>query len=393
MTFDFDTLKDTATGRSTKWVKMDMLLGEAPAPDMLPMWIAQMDFLPAPVLDTALQSLLDTREYGYFSYDDFAQSIAWWYRTRHNWAPDPGHVFATHGIGNAVGMTLQALTAPGDGIIVFSPVYHEFANKIRRNGRTIVESPLLIDEDGLFRMDLDGLQSKLTGAETAVLFCTPHNPAGRVWDATELQALSAFCARNDLLLMSDEIHHDLVFAGRTHQPTALAAPDSLPRLVVMSAASKTFDIAGLRTGYIIIPDDALRAKFAAFYAALDIQPNRLGADMTVAAYSPDGAAWVDGLVAVLDDNHKAFNAGMNTIPGVSAMPMQGTYLTWIDFTGTGLSEPELKDRITGTAHILPTPGKALGQGGDLRYRFNIGTNRATIDDAVARLQEAFADLQ
>lgn len=393
MTFDFTTLKNTATGRSTKWVKMDMLMGDTPPADMLPMWIAQMDFMPAPVLQDAIQALMDTGEYGYFAYDDFAQAIAWWYRTRHNWSADPAHVFATHGIGNAVGLTLQALTQPGDGIIVFSPVYHEFANKVRRNGRTLVESPLLIDDNGLFRMDLDALQSQLTGNEAAVLFCTPHNPAGRVWDAEELQALADFCLRNDLLLLSDEIHHDLVFPGRTHMPTALAAPQSIPNLVVMSAASKTFDIAGLRTGYIVIPDDALRTKFAAYYAALDIQPNRLGADMTVAAYSDAGAAWVDGLVAVLDDNHKAFNAGMNALPGVSAMPMQGTYLTWIDFTGTGLTEAELKARINETAHILPTPGPGLGIGGDLRFRFNIGTNRATVDEAVTRLSEAFADLQ
>jgi len=358
MTFDFDSLKDQSTSRSTKWDKMDMLLGRDPASDMIPMWIAQMDFQPAPCLQNATQALQECGEYGYFDYDEFGKRISWWYNTRHNWRPDPAHIFATHGIGNAVGLTLQSLTEPGDGIIVFSPVYHEFANKIRRNGRVMLESPLQIDDDGLFRMDLDGLQATLTGNEKAVLFCSPHNPAGRIWSPEELQALSAFCAKNDLLLLSDEIHMDLAFAGHKHTPTALNAPDSLPNLVVMSAASKTFDIAGQRTGYVIIPDEDLRNRFATFYAALDIQPNRLGADLTCAAYTPEGAVWVDALMDVLEGNRQALCDGMNAIPGVKAMPMQSTFLAWVDFGGTGMSDGEIRKRLHETARVLPS--RAIG---------------------------------
>lgn len=390
---DFVTPKDTQAGLSTKWVKMDSFLGRPAPADALPMWIAQMDFVPATFLTDAAARLQAAGEYGYFDYASFYTSIAWWQENRHAWQIDPAHIFACHGIGNAVGLTLQSLTAPGDGIIVFSPVYHEFANKVRRNGRVVVESPLVIDDAGVFRMDLDTLAAQLTGTEKAVLFCSPHNPAGRVWEQAELQALADFCDAHDLLLFSDEIHHDLTFEGFTHLPTAVAAPSSIPRLVMMAAASKTFDIAGLRTGYAIIPDDALRARFGAFHAALDIQPNRLGADLTSAAYTPEGAAWVDGLMQVIEGNAQAFNAAMNAIPGVSAMPMQGTYLTWVDFSGTGMSDPELAQRINDKARILPTPGDGLGIGGDKRFRFNIGTQRAQIDTAIDRLQAAFADLQ
>ena len=393
MQFDFETLKSTDQGRSTKWNAMSALLGRPAPDDMIPMWIAQMDFQPAPFLQAATQALMDCGEYGYFGYGSFAERIAWWYENRHGWRPNTDHVFATHGIGNAVGMTLQALTEPGDGIIVFSPVYHEFANKIRRNGRVMLESALLIDDNGLFRMDFETLEASLTGNEKAVIFCSPHNPAGRVWDPEEIQTLSAFCARHDLLLLSDEIHMDLTFPGYSHRPTALHAPDSLPNLVVMSAASKTFDIAGQRTGYIIIPDDDLRAHFAAYYAALDVQPNRLGADLTCAAYTPEGAAWVDALMQVLDGNRQALCDGMNAIPGVSAMPMQSTFLSWVDFTGTGMTDAEIRRRLHDEAHVLPTPGDGLGLGGDLRHRFNIGAPRHVIDDAVARVQKAFADLQ
>lgn len=393
MQFDFETPKDITDGRSTKWRKMDMLLGRPADADMLPMWIAQMDFQPAPVLNTAMQALMECGELGYFDYDEFAERIAWWYSNRHGWRPDPAHVFATHGIGNAVGLTLQSLTEPGDGIIIFSPVYHEFANKIRRNGRIMVESALEIDEAGLFRMNLEALEAQLTGNEKAVLFCSPHNPAGRTWEPAEIQALSAFCARNELLLLSDEIHMDLTFAGNKHTPTALNSPDALQHLVVMSAASKTFDIAGLRTGYVIIPDDDLRSRFAAFYAALDIQPNRLGADLTCAAYTPEGAAWVDALMQVLDGNRQALCDGMNAIPGVKAMPMQSTFLAWVDFSGTGMSDAEINKRIIEVARVLPTPGDGLGLGGALHHRFNIGAPRHIIDEAVARLRDAFSDLQ
>lgn len=393
MQFDFDTPKDITHGRSTKWLKMGALLGRPVRDDTIPMWIAQMDFQPAPVLLEAQQALIDCGEYGYFDYSDFAERISWWYKTRHGWQPDPNHIFATHGIGNAVGMTLQSLTEPGDGIIIFSPVYHEFANKIRNNGRVMVESALVTDEDGLFRMDLDALEAQLTGNEKAVLFCSPHNPAGRIWEPAEIQALSAFCARHDLLLLSDEIHMDLAFPGFKHTPTALNAPDALQHLVVMSAASKTFDIAGLRTGYVIIPDPDLRGRFANLYAALDIQPNRLGADMTCAAYTPEGAAWVDALMETLDGNRQALCDGMNAIPGVSAMPMQSTFLAWVDFTGTGMPDAEIRKRIHDVARVLPTPGDGLGVGGALHHRINIGAPRAIIDDAVGRIQDAFNDLQ
>lgn len=393
MQFDFETPKDFSLGRNTKWEKMNMLLGRPAESDMIPMWVAQMDFQPAPVLQEAQSALLESGEYGYFDYSNFAERVSWWYKNRHGWRPDPDHIFATFGIGNAVGLTLQSLTEPGDGIIVFSPVYHEFANKIRRNGRVMLESALQIDEDGLFRMDLDTLQGQLTGNEKAVLFCSPHNPAGRIWEPEEIQALASFCARNDLLLLSDEIHMDLAFGGHKHTPTALSAADALQSLVVMSAASKTFDIAGLRTGYVIIPDPDLRARFANLYAALDIQPNRLGVDLTCAAYTPEGAAWVDALMEVLEGNRQILCDGMNAIPGVWAMPMQSTFLAWVDFSGTGMSDAEIRHRIYDTAKVLPTPGDGLGLGGALHHRFNIGAPRALVQEAVNRLQAAFSDLQ
>ena len=393
MTFDFTTPKAVRSS-STKWDGQHYLLGREAPGDMIPMWIAQMDFQPGPFLQTALDNLRNEGEYGYFTgLDRFCEKVSWWYDTRFGWTPDPAHMFATHGIGNAIGLTLQTFTKPGDGIIIFTPVYHEFTNKINRNKRKVVEAPLKIDADGFFEMDLAALEAKLDGSEKMVIFSAPHNPAGKVWTVDELKALAAFCEKHDLLLVSDEIHQDLVFTGYKHVPTALAAPECLNRLIVMSAASKTFDIAGLRTGYVIIPDDDLRATFGAFHHALDIQPNRAGMDLTIAAYSEDGAAWTDELVKTLEANNALLADGIAQIPGLSSMPMQSTYLTWIDFTGTGMSDAELKTRVHDEARILPSPGPAFGTGGSGHMRFNIGAPKTIVEEAVGRLQKAFADLQ
>lgn len=393
-TFDFSTHRNHLGDRSSKWGNVDSFLGRKAPDDTLAMWLAQMDFLPAPCLQNAMNALLTEGEYGYFTgLNTFFDRVAWWYETRHGWAPNPAHMFVTHGIGNAIGITLQAMTEPGDSIIIFSPVYNEFQSKIERNGRNLLSSEMHIDADGHYRMDLVTLETQLTGTEKAVLFSAPHNPAGRVWDVSELRALADFCLRHDLLLISDEIHHDLAFPGKKHVPTAVAAPQVLPNLIVMSAASKTFDIAGLRTGYVIIPDENLRARFGRLHKALDIQANRAGMELTCAAYTPAGAAWVDSLMTVLETNRQTFCDGMNAIPGIKAMPMQSTFLAWVDFSGTGMTADEIKTRVTQYARIVPSPGTIFGKGGDTSHRFNIGAPTHVIQEAVARLQVAFKDLQ
>lgn len=393
MTFDF-TQDKADFSRSYKWAYVENVLGHAATPDTLPMWLAQMDFAPAPVLQDALTRLMDAGEYGYFSgLETFRQQVAWWYQTRFGWSPDPAHILPTHGIGNAIGLTFQALTEPGDGIVIFTPVYNEFTSKTQRNSRTVVESPMTRDAQGHFQLDLDTLDTQMTGREKIMLISSPHNPAGRVWTVAELTQMADFCDRHDMLLVSDEIHMDLVFPGHTQVPTALAVPQVIPRLIVMSAASKTFDIAGLRTGYVIIPDDALRARFTKLHSALDIQPNRAGLEMTIAAYSPEGAAWVDALLPVLADNARRLSEGLGAMPGVRVMPMQGTFLAWIDFERTGMNAAEIRRRVQSDARIAASPGPIFGTGGETAIRLNIGTTPARMDLAIARLQDAFADLQ
>ena len=214
-----------------------------------------------------------------------------------------------------------------------------------------------------------------------------------MWSEEELRGVADFCVRHDLVLVSDEIHHDLVFPGQTHHVMANVAPDIAARLVMMTASTKTFNIAGCHTGNVIIADPKLRAQFAERMNALGISPNSFGMHMVTAAYSPEGAEWLDNLMGYLAENKRLFDEGVNAIPGIRSMSLDATYLAWVDFAGTGMTAPEFIARVEKTAVIAASHGPTFGSGGETFLRFNIATTRANIIDAVARMQAAFADLQ
>ena len=226
-----------------------------------------------------------------------------------------------------------------------------------------------------------------------LVLCSPHNPGGRVWTRAELQGVADFCKRHDLVLVSDEIHHDLVFDGHTHIPMANVDSAILDRLVMMTATTKTFNIAGSHSGNVIIPDPDLRAKFAGRMAALGLSPNSFGLFMAEAAYSPEGAAWVDDLLVYLDGNRKVLDAAIADIPGLASMPLEATYLSWVDFAGTGMAREEFTRRVQSDARIAVNHGPTFGTGGESFLRFNIATPRARVEEAATRLKAAFADLQ
>lgn len=389
----FDEIIDRRGTDASKWDLMESFSGVS-SKDGIPMWVADMDFAAPDFLQDSVKTLLDKANYGYFcGLESYQDAIKWWMQTRHDWTVEADWMFITYGLGNGIAMALHTFTDPGDGVVTFTPVYHEFEAKIRKTGRVNTQLPLTIQPDGTYAMDFDAYDTLLTGGEKIVLMSSPHNPAGRVWSRDELIALADFCIRHDLLLVSDEIHNDLVMPGYTHVPTHVAAPQITDRLIAMTSGSKTFNIAGARTGCVMIPDPKLRARFSAFYRSLDISPNLLGITLTRAAYSPQGAAWVDDLVHYLAGNIELFYNRMNAIPGVRAMPMQSTYLAWVDFADTGMAQSEILDRVHRDARIAPTPGSGLGKGGESFLRFNIATQRARVEEACNRLADAFQDLQ
>ncbi|WP_296424805.1 PatB family C-S lyase [Yoonia sp.] len=388
----FNTPIDRRGTLSTKWDLMEKLYGVSPD-DGLAMWTADCDYQTAPCVRDALQRAVDHGAFGYSWQDEtYLGAIQWWMQTRHNWPIETDWILTTQGLGNGIALCLDVWTDPGDAVVIFSPVYHEFANKIKNAGRAVTECPLVRDGD-TYTLDLDDAQARLTGKEKLLIWCSPQNPSGRIWTAGELRALADFARKNGLIIVSDEVHHDLIMPGNTFTPMAVAAPDAQDRTVYLTAASKTFNIAGQRTGNMIIPDETLRSAMRARLKTIDYNPSALGVRMVTAAYSAPGATWVDAQVAHLQGNRDLFDAGVNAIPGVHSLPLQSTYLAWVDFAGTGMTREDFTARVERTAKIAASHGNGFGAGGETFLRFNLGTSRSVIEDAVARLQDAFGDLQ
>jgi len=392
MTSRFDEIINRHGTHSMKWDRMEPIYG-VPAQDGISMWVADMDFRPPQGVQTALDSMLNHGVYGYYGGDaGYRAAIGWWMQHRHGWQIAPEWIFTTHGLVNGTGMCVDAYTRPGDAVVLFTPVYHAFARVIAAAGREVRECPLALT-DGRYEMDFDAYDALMTGSERMVILCSPHNPGGRVWTAEELRGVAEFARRHNLILVSDEIHHDLVMPGHRHTAMPLAAPDIADRLVMMTATTKTFNIAGSHSGNVIIPDADLRARFAARMQALGLSPNSFGLVMAEAAYTPEGAAWVDELCAYLDGNRQVFDAAVNAIPGLRSMPLEATYLAWVDFSGTGMDRAEFTRRVEQGARIAANHGPTFGTGGEGFLRFNLATPRAVVEQSAERLQQAFSDLQ
>ena len=391
MQFDFDEPIDRRGTHCAKWDALEKLYGVSPD-EGLAMWVADMDFRSPPCVNEVLAAAARHGVHGYFGDEtDYKQSIISWMKRRHDWHVEPEWISTAHGLVSGVGHCLQAFTDPGDHVILFTPVYHAFAKVTKANDRVIHEAPLVLAGDR-YEMDLDALAATLTDRDKVVILCSPHNPGGRIWEPSELRALADFCVTHDLLLIADEIHHDLVLPGNTHTVLPNAAPDIDDRLVMLTAASKTFNLAGGMTGNVIIPNRKLRAKFTAVLQAAGTSANRFGVEMTTAAYT-QGEAWLEALLVYLDENRKVFDDAINAIPGLRSMPLQATYLSWVDFSGTGMTLDDVIERVQGKAKIVGNHGPTFGTGGELCLRFNIATRRSVIEEAVKRLKLAFSDLQ
>ncbi|MEM9756879.1 MAG: PatB family C-S lyase [Pseudomonadota bacterium] len=389
---DFDRDIARRHTHASTWTAMPRRAG-IDLDDGLPMWVADSEFATAPCVVEAMTRDVSHGAFGYgFDRDGCREAIARWMQMRRDWTIDPGWIVWSQGLGHAIATCIDVWSEPGEGVAYFTPVYHEFRLKTERAGRRPVPLPMALD-DGRYVLDWDAAEAAITPDTRILLFCSPQNPSGRVWRRHEIQAVAEFAARHDLILVSDEVHADLVFPGVEFVATDLVAPDHRDRTVTLYAASKTFNLAGLRFGQMIIPDDTLRAKMAARMDALNYDPATLSATATIAALSPAGADWVDAQVAYLDANRQILDAGINAIPGLWSMPLEATFLAWIDFRGTGMEVDEIAARIRDDARIAVSPGPDFGPGGEGWNRMNFAMPRAMVEDAVARMQRAFGDLQ
>ena len=388
---DFDEVIDRRGTHSSKWDTMEELYGVSPD-NGLSMWVADMDFRAPEVIQRKLRSISAHGIYGYYGdQEEYKNSIKWWMKNRHDWKIDTSWIFTTHGLVNGTALCIDAFTKRGDGVILFTPVYYQFSNIIEASERKIVECPLkLIDNHCQF--DFNAYERKLSGDEKMIILSSPHNPGGRVWTRKELQEVAKFAMKHDLILVSDEIHHDLVYPNKNHTVMPLAEPAICDRLVMMTATTKTFNIAGAHTGNVIISNPTLKQKFSKRITALGISPNSFGLFMATTAYSSEGAKWLDELIKYIDGNRNLFDRTIDTIPGLKSMPLEGTYLAWVDFSGTGMEEKEFIYRVQDKANIAVNHGSTFGTGGENFLRFNLATPRTLIVEATKRLEEAFSDL-
>ena len=389
---DFDEVIDRRGTHSSKWDSMEELYGVSPDSG-LSMWVADMDFRAPKIIQEKLRGINSHGIYGYYGdHKEYNNSIKWWMKNRHNWEIDTSWIFTTHGLVNGTGLCIDAFTKPGDGIILFTPVYYQFSNLVEAARRKVVECPLKLIENQ-YHFDFATYERNLSGNEKMVILCSPHNPGGRVWTKNELQEVAKFAKKHDLVLVSDEIHHDLVYPNKSHTVMPIADPSVCDRLVMMTATTKTFNIAGAHSGNVIIPHPNLRQKFSQRIKALGISPNSFGLFMATAAYSPEGAQWLDELLHYIDGNRVIFDREVNKIPGLSSMPLEGTYLAWVDFSGTGMEEEEFIYRVQEKAKIAVNHGSTFGTGGEKFLRFNLATPRTLVVEATKRLKDAFSDLQ
>ena len=387
---DFDEVLDNRNCHFQKWEEVADRYG-VPGDTGIPMWIADMDFRAPPAVNAALQKMVDHGVHGYYGPDDsFREALVGWMARRHDWVVQPEWALQTHGLGNALSVIINSCSAPGEAVIVFSPVYHSFMRIIKANDRRVHAAPLRI-EDGRFHMDIAALEASLTGDEKILFLCSPHNPGGRVWSAEELREVADVCRRRDIILVSDEVHHDLIMPGHSHSILAKVAPDISDRLITLVATSKTFNIAGIETGTMLIENEHLRRRIAKVRGAMNISNNRFGMLMAEAAYR-DGDAWLDALIPYLDRNRQLLNAAIAAIPGLSVMNLEATYLGWVDFSGTGMGREDVISRLTAVG-LAPSEGRTFGDEGELCMRFNIACRHALLEEAMGRLADAFSDLQ
>ena len=391
--FDFDRVIERRGTHAAKWDLTAQLSGIV-SPDAIPMWVADMDFPAPPGVTEALAAETRRATHGYYAdTGSWAAALADWMARRHAWRVDLGWVSPTPGIVSGLGLILQAVSRPGDDVVVYPPAYHAFRRIILANERRILDAQL-VETDGRYFMDLDALRANLTPRTKVVFFCSPHNPGGTVWSVDEIRALAALCTERDLILVSDEIHCDLVLDDLTHTPTILAAPEIADRLITCVAATKTFNLAGAHVGACVTSNPALKRCLDARIAASGLASyNRFGMIATEAAWRT-GEAWLGALLPYLAENRDLFDAGIEAgVPGARSMRLAATYLAWVDFSRTGLSPEEVAFRVKSRARIFASPGPQFGPGGETWLRFNLATPRPILEEALERLRGAFQELR
>lgn len=382
MKYDFDTQISRRGTGSYKW-------DSAESEDVLPMWVADMDFRTAPAIVDALEQRVKHGIFGYTRVtDSYYKAVTDWFARRHGWTIDREWIIYTSGVVPAISAIIKALTVPGDKVVVQTPVYNCFFSSIRNNGCEIVASPLL-HIGNTFAMDYDDLEKKVADPKVkALLLCNPHNPAGRVWRREELVRIGEICIRHGVTVISDEIHCELVFSGHNYTPFASISDEFLQHSVTCISPSKAFNIAGLQIANIVCADASLRAKIDRAINDNEVcDVNPFGVIATQAAYN-EGEEWLEQLLEYLYANYLYMQEFCREhLPEFPLTVLEGTYLVWMDCRVLGISSETLEQRLIDEAGLWLNAGTMYGAEGEGFMRWNIACPRATLTKGLKR----FAD--
>lgn len=386
MSHDFNERTLRRGTLSYKWDQGEKLFGD---PEVLPLWVADMDFKCAPAIVRAVNERAAQAIYGYtIRTEEYMQAITGWFRRRHHWDIDAAWLTDSPGVVPSLSIAVQSLTEPGDAVILQSPVYNPFYDVILKNGRKLAESPLLLKENR-YEMDYDRLEGLMKEGAKLLLLCSPQNPGGRVWTKEELVRLGDLCVKYDVKVVADEIHCDLVLPEHRHFPFASLSEAFAERTITCLAPSKTFNIPGLQTSFTVISNRELKREFDRRIEALGVgSVNFFGPSATMAAYN-ESEDWLDALLGYVKANQEfAVRYLDEHLPELTPVPSEGTYLLWVDCRKLNLSSAELKRLMYKEAKIAFNEGSLYGKNGEGFLRINLACPQDLLKEALDRFAYA-----
>ncbi|MEN8201883.1 MAG: PatB family C-S lyase [Bacteroidota bacterium] len=383
MIYDFDKLIDRKDTASVKYDLTEKLFGRS---DVLPMWVADMDFEVPEFIIEALSERIKHRVFGYtFRPDSFFETIASWISRRHGWDIGPETIAFSPGIVPALNMCIIEFTDPGDAVVVQPPVYFPFFSAVSNHGRKLIHNQLL-EENGHYMIDYDALEESFRKGAKMFFLCNPHNPVGRVWTRTELERLADLCVRYQVLVVSDEIHSDLVLGGRKHIPLASLDKEIADLTLTCMAPSKTFNLAGLYTSMVIATNPELKKRYEIVLDAVHVGGDNIFGQLALEAAYTYGDEWLDQLLVYLEKNYQLLYRQLtSSVPGLIVSPLEATYLVWLDFSFLGKSDSELKEFMIRQAGLGLNDGPMFGPGGEQHQRMNIATPHSVLEEGIGRL--------
>ncbi|MEN6311363.1 MAG: MalY/PatB family protein [Acidobacteriota bacterium] len=386
MKYDFDKVIDRTATESLKWVYPRKVLK---VDDAIPLWVADMDFEAPPAVVEAVRRRAAPGVYGYpVVPPSFTQAAIDWLKRRHGWETQKSWLAMTPGVVPALNYCVRAFTRPGDPVIIQTPVYHPFYYAVENNGRRVVRNPLRFD-GRRYTMDLDDLRTRIDAPGRMLILCSPHNPVGRVWTREELEALGRIAVERDLLVISDEIHHDLVYRGRRHQPFAALSPELAQQTVTCIAPSKTFNIPGLATAAVVAPNTDLLEKFKNEAERAGFELGQIFGIVGFEAAYAHGADWLDELLPYLEANIDFMDSFLEKrVPGLRLIRPEGTYLALLDCRGLGLEPASLNDFLLKKAHVFFNDGAMFGKELEGFVRVNFACPRSLLKEALERIERA-----